>query len=129
MFYISIATGATALPRISTSVDEFRCVCPGERVHLTCSARGSWSHSWSSKDYIGQNAIIEFSRSYDMPGKGQRVSLPGGTSSLAQMIANDSSNLQILIPTGDLNETRITCTNDPGASVTRTFIHSRGKLQ
>ena len=128
-FYFSIiATGIAALPRIWTSVDEFRCVCPGERVHLTCSATGSWSHSWSSQDYFGRNAIIEFSQDYDRPGKGKRVSLPGGRSSLAQMTAIDSSNLQVRIPTGNLNETRITCTNNHGARVTRTFIHSRGKL-
>ena len=128
MFYISIATGATALPRISTSVDEFRCVCPGDIVHLTCSAGGSWSHTWSSQDYFGQHGIIEFSQDYDRPGKGKLVSLSDGQFSLAQMTAIDASNLQISIP-GNLNETRVTCTNDHRARVTRTFIHSRGKLQ
>ena len=126
MFYISIATGATgipALPRISTSVDKFRWVCPGETVYLTCSARGSLSHTWSSQDYFGQNAIIEFSQDYDRPGKGKRV-----RSSLAQMTAIDASNLQIHIPR-NLNETRVTCMNHCGATVTKTFMLSRGKLQ
>ena len=126
---LHLVTGMAALPRISTSVDEFRCVCPGETVYLMCSARGSWSHSWSSQDYLGRNAIIEFSQSYDRPGKGKRVSLPDGRSSLAQMTAIDSSNLQVCIPTGNLNETRVTCTNNRGATATKTFLHSRGKLQ
>ena len=131
IFYNSIATGATdiaVLPHISTSVDDFRWVCPGETVYLTCSARGSWSHSWSSEDYFGRNAIIEFSQDYDRPGKGKRVSSPDGRSSLAQMTAIDASNLQIRIPAGNLNETRVICMNDRGATVTKTFIHSRGML-
>ena len=133
-----LATGATATvidatlqPQIQTSVrtsvDNYRCVCPGEPIYLTCTAKNSRSHSWSSVDFFGQNAIIEFSQDYDRPGKGKRVSLPDGRSSLAQMTAIDASILQITIPR-DLNETRITCANDHGAVATKTFVLSRGML-
>ena len=72
--------------------------------------------------------LIEFSQGYDRLGDGKRVNLPDGRSSLAQMMTVDRSSLQITIP-HDLNETQITCTNDHGAAVTKTFILSRGMLQ
>ena len=126
MYWIgSVSVDAT---QIRTSVDGYKTVCALETIYLTCSARNSWSHRWTSPDYVGHNAVIEFNQDYDRPGKGKRVSLPDGRSSLAQMITTDTSTLQITIP-GNLNETQITCANDHGDAVIKSFMLSRGKLQ
>ena len=118
-----------ASPHIWTSADDYRCICPGEKVYLTCHASDSRSLSWASLDYIGQRAAIEFNQEFDRPGVGKLVSLPRGRATLAQLMTTEqsiSSNLKITIPS-DLNETQVTCTNNRGATATKTFILSRGK--
>ena len=109
-----------------TSVDDYKTVCAGDTVYLTCSARDSWSLSWRSLDYVGQNAAIEFNRNFHRPGEGRLVSLANGLSTHAQM-TTDKSNLQITIP-DNLNKTQITCINNriEGTAVTKTFILSPG---
>ena len=123
-------TGIDVPPlQIYTSVDNYKCVCPGEKVYVTCSARNSRSLSWTSPDYIGQTAAIEFSQNFDRPGEGKLVSLPNGRSSHIQVMQTEPyimSDLKITIPR-DLNETQITCTNKRRASVTKSLLLSRGK--
>ena len=96
---------------------------------MTCFARNSWSLSWTSLEYVGQRAAIEFNQDFDRPGVGKLVSLPNGRATLAQMMKTErsiSSDLKIIIPS-DLNETQVTCTNNRGDAVTKTFMLSRGK--
>ena len=59
------------------------------------------------------------------------MSLPNGRATLAQMVTTDheqslSSNLKITIP-GNLNETHITCANNPRVATTKSFILATGK--
>ena len=97
---------------------------------MTCHASDSWSLSWTSLEYVGQRAAIEFNQDFDRPGVGKLVSLPNGRATLAQMMKTErsiSSDLKITIPS-DLNETWVTCTNNYGAAVTKSFMLSKGEL-
>ena len=127
MFYI-IASGAT-LPRIWTSVDNYKYVCPGEKIYLTCVVGDSASLTWRSPDYIGQKATIDFYENLDRPGEGKLVRLPNGQATLAQMMITEeslSSDLKIIVP-HNLNETQITCTDNRGTDVIKFFMLASGK--
>ena len=118
-----------APPRITTSVDDYKRVCPGRDVYVTCTARNSRSLRWTSPDYIGQAAAVEFSRSFDRPGEGKLVSLPNGRSSHIQLMQTEPymiSDLKIIIPS-EINETQVTCMNERRATVTKSFLLFRGR--
>lgn len=98
-------------------------------MYVTCTAKNSRSLSWTSLDYIGQSAAVEFSRSFDRPGDGKLVSLPNGRSSHVQLMQTEPdmiSELKIIIPS-DINETQVTCMNERRATVTKSFLLLRGK--
>ena len=98
---------------------------------MTCHASNSQSLSWTSLNHVGPRTAIEFRQDVDRPGVGKLVSLPNGRATLAQMMKTEqsvSSNLKITIPV-DLNETQVTCTNNHGTAVTKTFMLSKGIKQ
>ena len=96
---------------------------------MTCFANDSWSLSWTGLNYIGQNSAIEFNQDFDRPGDGKLVTLGDGRISLAQVLKTErsiSSELKITIPS-NLNETYVTCTNNHGAAMVKSFILASGK--
>lgn len=48
---------------ISTQPNELHNLCPGQEVTITCETRGSETIAWSSDEYIGRAAHLEFSSS------------------------------------------------------------------
>ena len=97
-----------------SSVDGYKTVCPGEEVYFTCNVRNSDSLIWSSDQYIGRNAIIEFNRNFDRLGDGKSASLPNGGISLLQLalLTNEEleANLKIQIASG-VENTMVSCAN------------------
>ena len=123
-------TYSDSLPRIWSSVDDYRTVCEGERVYLSCSAEHCSSLSWTSREHIGERTTIEFNENFDRPGAGKLVSLPNGGETLLQLTETGhslSADVKIRI-SGNVNKTTVTCTNNHGQRATKAFLLAEGGL-
>ena len=102
-------------PTLRSSVDGYKTVCPGEEVHFTCNVLNSNSLTWKSREYIGNNTVIEFNRNFDRLGAGKSTSLPNRETTLLQLTSLTTRELEAtlrIVIVNSVVSASVECAND-----------------
>ena len=123
--YDLLAACLSVPPTLRSSVDGYKTVCPGEKVHFTCSVWDSNSLTWKSTEYIGRNTVIEFNRNFDWLGVGKSTSLPNRETTLLQLASVTDRELKAtlrIVIVDSVGNASMECANDIPESMQQTLL-------
>lgn len=124
--FIRLSAGSLSIPpTLRSSIDGYKTVCPGEEVHFVCNVQNSNSLTWKSREYIGNNTVIEFNRDFDRLGAGKSTSLPNRETTLLQLASLTNQELEAtlrIVIVSSVVSASVECANDVPESKQQTLL-------